>query len=55
MKKTFARFLSFLLVVAMLMPSALAVPDPVGGGVGQGQAGSGGSDHDPYVTGLDRT
>lgn len=31
MKKTFARFLSFLLVVAMLMPSAFAVVVPGGG------------------------
>lgn len=53
MKKTFARFLSFLLVAAMLMPSALAAPDPVGGGVGQGQAGSGGSNpNSPFATNV---
>lgn len=50
-KKTFARFLSLLLVVAMLMPSALAAPDPVGGGVGSSQAGSGGSNpKSPFST-----
>lgn len=43
MKKTFARFLSFLLVVAMLMPSALAsdIIAPGSGGTSPGSGGGG--------------
>lgn len=47
LKRVFCLFLVF----AMLVPYAYAVADPIGGGVGNAQAGSGGSDpNSPFAT-----